>query len=161
MRGCHNCPVADEIANGKYANTNWNDIPCAICDAADSGGYAVEYNDAIAGPPSTGGTGETGVDVLPLDVMRQMCEGLMTLPRDLRDVVAMRSTGIRYGEIAERQGVTTSCVEKRHRRALEIWPALREMFPVKIAKQQRRKRKAPSGGRKGAVSRGGRVRNRG
>jgi hypothetical protein len=66
-------------------------------------------------------------------------EGLLKLPPALRDVVAMRYAGMKYARIAEVQGVTMACVEKRHRLAMKQWPVLRELFPVKASKQWRRK----------------------
>lgn len=58
---------------------------------------------------------------------------------ELRDVVAWRFAGVRYADIALAQGVTQACAEKRHRRAMELWPELRSLFPRKVAKQGMRK----------------------
>jgi DNA-directed RNA polymerase specialized sigma24 family protein len=111
-------------------------------------GFAVEYDDDRAVESSAHCTAsleawkrpeEKEEKMLPLDVMRSAMTGLMTLKPELRDVVCWRYLGLTYPEIAERQGVTVACVEKRHRRAMEIWPALKELFPEKVAKKKRRK----------------------
>ncbi|MCH8513872.1 MAG: hypothetical protein LAT83_19765 [Kiritimatiellae bacterium] len=113
-----------------------------------TGGFAVEYDEDRL-EETWDGTQARGVSVpedddlaqdLPIEVMREFVVGLLTLPSELRDVVAMRFRGMKYDDIADIQGVTMACVEKRHRRAMEIWPALREMFPEKIAKKKRRKK---------------------
>ena len=78
-------------------------------------------------------------DSLPVSVMQELVVGLLKLKPELRDVVAWRFAGIRYSDIALAQGVTQACAEKRHRRALELWPALRALFPRKVAKQGMRK----------------------
>ncbi|MCC5849946.1 MAG: hypothetical protein JJU29_17810 [Verrucomicrobia bacterium] len=125
----------------------WDEVPCANCKLA-TGGFAVEYDEDRL-EETWDGTQARGVSVpedddlaqdLPIEVMREFVVGLLTLPSELRDVVAMRFRGMKYDDIADIQGVTMACVEKRHRRAMEIWPALREMFPEKIAKKKRRKK---------------------
>ncbi len=74
-----------------------------------------------------------------MDVMQEFVKGLLSLPKNLRDVVAMRYSGLKYREIAEIQGVTMACAEKRHRRAMERWVPLRQFFAEKVAKQQTRR----------------------
>jgi DNA-directed RNA polymerase specialized sigma24 family protein len=72
--------------------------------------------------------------------MEEILKGLLLLPAGERDTVAMRYAGMKYRDIAEAQGVTMSCVEKRHRSAMRRWPVLRELFPLKACKQKRRKK---------------------
>ena len=140
MTGCHDCPVAEAIAKGEYANTAWAEIPCSTCNVAD-GGYAIEYDDSRPGAAdsSAGQLEEETSTMLPLDVMTEVLKGLLLLPPEQRDTVAMRYSGMRYPEIAARLGVSTACVEKRHRTAMKRWPMLRELFPLKAAKQKTRK----------------------
>ena len=146
MRGCHNCEHAAAIAEGKYAGAAWEDIPCSDCDVMSGVGFAIEFNEQLkpggATDESDGeAVGENGrdEDQLPVAVMREIVVGLLKLKPELRDVVAWRFAGVRYADIALAQGVTQACAEKRHRRALELWPALRALFPRKVAKQDMRK----------------------
>jgi DNA-directed RNA polymerase specialized sigma24 family protein len=83
---------------------------------------------------------------LPLSVMSEAVARLMALAPKTRDVVCWRFAGMRYREIARRMGVTVAAAELRHRRALVQWPALRELFAEKAAKQSRRKTHRRVGG---------------
>ena len=74
-----------------------------------------------------------------MTVMQEIMVGLLKLKPELRDVVAWRYAGMKYDDIALVQGVTRACVEKRHRRAMELWPALKSLFPRKVGKQLVRK----------------------
>lgn len=149
MKGCHTCPFKPKVDAGEYKDTPWEEVPCSSCEVMSGVGFSVEYDDERPEPQSGYGGREQGVKpvgsepeeekMLPLDVMRSAMTGLMTLKPELRDVVCWRYLGLTYPEIAERQGVTVACVEKRHRRAMEVWPALKELFPEKVAKRKRRK----------------------
>ncbi len=152
MRGCHSCPHKAAVDAGKFRNTPWEKTPCASCQIA-LGGYAIEYDedrleetlDASQFRGASLPEESVPSQDLPIEVMREFVNGLLTLPSELRDVVAMRYRGMKYEEIAQVQKVTMACVEKRHRRAFSLFPALREMFPEKVAKQKRRKPHRPSG----------------
>ena len=142
MKGCHSCEFKAAVDAGKFRNVAWEQVPCASCKLA-TGGFAVEYDEDRLDPDTQAATAkpEEGLrEELPVEVMGQFVAGLLSLPSELRDVVAMRYRGMKYDEIAKVQKVTMACVEKRHRRAMELWPALREMFPEKIAKVKRRKK---------------------
>ena len=154
MRGCHSCEHAAGIAEGKFAGKAWEEIPCSTCDVMSGAGFAIEFDEergedlkAEMGKLKWGrefeqeGREDREVNVLPVEVMREVVVGLLKLKPELRDVVAWRFAGVRYDDIALAQGVTRACVEKRHRRALELWPALRALFARKVAKQHRRKRR--------------------
>jgi hypothetical protein len=146
LKGCHSCPFKAGVDAGVYENTPWEQVPCASCKLAE-GGHSVEYDEERMEGLEGGVVDFTMsepeesdlVDEMPVDVMREFVTGLLTLPGELRDVVALRYQGLKYDEIAKIQNVTMSCVEKRHRRAMELWPALRAMFSGKIAKQKKRK----------------------
>ena len=144
IKGCHSCQFSSAVHAGAYANTEWKDLPCAKCDVERGLGGAVEYNDELcpAVAPDTGS--DSGGECLPLDVMRQVVTGLLTLSPELRDTVAWRFAGLKYGDIALAQGVTMACAEKRHRRAMQLWPELKALFPDKVARRKRRRRKAES-----------------
>lgn len=139
MKGCHTCAYKAAVDAGMYKDRKWEDTPCASCEIA-TGGFAVEYNEEQLDEDTYMMKSEEGLKAhLPVEVMGQFVTGLLSLRPELRDVVSMRFSGLKYEEIAEKQGVTMACVEKRHRRAMELWPALRGMFPEKVAKRKRRK----------------------
>ena len=141
MRGCHNCEHASAIAEGKYAGAAWEDIPCSDCDVMSGAGFAIEFKEELARQaPEHDAVVPEPDEHLPVSVMREVVVGLLKLKPELRDVVAWRFAGVRYSDIALAQGVTQACAEKRHRRALELWPALRALFPRKVAKQDVRRK---------------------
>lgn len=145
MKGCHSCEFKAAVDAGKFRNVAWEQTPCASCKLA-TGAYSVEFDEDRLDPDTQGPTAkpeEALRDELPVEVMGQFVNGLLSLPSELRDVVAMRYRGMKYDQIAKVQKVTMACVEKRHRRAMELWPALREMFPEKVAKVKRRKAASP------------------
>ena len=138
MKGCHDCAVADEIAEGRYENAAWDEVPCSTCKVADRTGFSMEYDDDRETAGQDAGEDTSG-QLVPVGVLAGFVEGFLKLPPPLRDVVAMRYAGMKYARIAEVQGVTMACVEKRHRQAMKLWPELRELFPMKASKQLRRK----------------------
>lgn len=146
MKGCHNCPVEDEIARGLYKNVAWGDVPCATCKVTERAGFSLEFDEGrLSDDKNESASCEPELydhTVMPMDVMRDCVVGLLTLPADLRDVVAWRFGGMSYQEIAATQGVTMAAVEKRHRRAMKLWPGLEALFVEKKVKQKRRKKHA-------------------
>lgn len=156
MKGCHSCEHAEAIAAGEYAGRAWKELPCSTCDVMSGTGFAIEFdeergqnlksrNESGMQAAETGRLKEDEGDAeaedrLPVDVMLEIVVGLLKLKPELRDVVAWRFAGIRYADIALAQGVTQACAEKRHRRALALWPALRALFPRKVAKQTMRRK---------------------
>jgi len=146
VKGCHDCSVAEEIAAGAYADVAWDEIPCSTCTVAEKTGFSLEFDDGRlagdAGEPVGQSPDLYDRTLLPLDVMRDCVVGLLSLPPDLRDVVAWRFGGMSYPEIADVQGVSMAAVEKRHRRAMKLWPGLEALFVEKKMKQKRRKKHA-------------------
>lgn len=146
MKGCHSCPVSGEIARGEHAGSAWEEIPCSTCKVAGKEGFSLKFDEGRL----EGDAGEAEAHVpelcdrtlMPVDVMRDCVVGLLTLPPDLRDVVAWRFAGLTYPEIADAQGVSMAAVEKRHRRAMALWPGLEALFLEKKVKQKRRKKHA-------------------
>ncbi len=146
MKGCHDCPVADEIARGEYADAAWEQVPCSTCTVAEKTGFSLEFDDGRlagdAGEPVGQSPELYDRTQLPLDVMRDCVVGLLTLPPELRDVVAWRFGGMSYPDIADAQGVSMAADEKRHRRAMQLWPGLEALFLEKKVKQKWRKKHA-------------------
>ncbi len=146
MKGCHNCGHAAEIAGGKYKDVPWKDMPCASCDVmSSSAGTRCVDEDRMAVSEHRGTVEWSCVEpereeelLVPLDVLGVVVNGLMAMTPVTRDAVCWRFQGLKYREIAERQGVTVSAVEQRHWRAMKRWPELRQLFVVKARKQKRR-----------------------
>ena len=144
MKGCHSCETAVEIANGKYRDVPWKDLPCASCEVMTGQSYAVEYDENRPsdetmdhGPSTIDRDGKQ--ELVSFDSMVDAMVAFLKLRPEVRDIVGWRYVGMTYPDIAAIQGVTAACVEKRHRRAMEAWPALQALFPVKVAKQGMRK----------------------
>jgi DNA-directed RNA polymerase specialized sigma24 family protein len=75
---------------------------------------------------------------LPISVMEELVGRLLTLPQELRDVVCWRFAGLEYPEIAKRQRITMAGAEARHRRAMRMFPELRQLFIAKTARTKLR-----------------------
>jgi hypothetical protein len=141
MRGCHSCETAEQISDGVFADVEWKEMPCSQCNVMCGMDIAVEFNDDHPlEEEGVTGNHDHRQHMLPVAVMREAVVGLLSLPPEVRDVVAWRFAGMTYEDIGELQGESFGCVEKRHKRALNKWPALRAMFPEKVAKQKRRKK---------------------
>ncbi|VGO16636.1 hypothetical protein PDESU_05227 [Pontiella desulfatans] len=78
----------------------------------------------------------------PAELLTELIKGVFMLDPELRDVVGLRFLGATYREIGEQLGISTQLAEMRHKRALRDWPALRPLFPEKVAKRSRRKGRA-------------------
>lgn len=137
MKGCHNCSVSEEIENGIYDALAWDEIPCSSCELAGSA-HSYQYDDERYLDAENRVPVDDDDHVLPIRVMGEVLKGLLLLPAAERDTVAMRYSGMKYSDIAEAQGVTMACAEKRHRTAMMRWPLLRNLFPLKDQKQKRR-----------------------
>ncbi len=134
---CHTCPHSEAITRGDFNSKPWTELPCATCKLGEDTFYSIpldpdhppaEAIDVVDGDPT----------LLPSDVLSQFVQGFLTLPPELRDIVAWRYQGLQYKEIAERQGTSTQCAEMRHKRAIRDWPVLKSLFPHKTAKRRRR-----------------------
>jgi hypothetical protein len=143
MTGCHSCETADLIAAGRYKHIPWEEVPCATCATMTGMSHAIEYDDERIPTDEAEEIYHKPEDEEPefvsLDVMIDAMVAFLSLRPDVRDVIAWRLAGLKYPDIASLQGVTTACVEKRHRTAMLSWPALQALFPRKIAKQRMRK----------------------
>ena len=143
---CHACTHSEAILRGDYDSKPWNELPCATCKLRDDTRFSIpldeEHPPAAAVVHPTSHIQPSTSPLLPADVLSQFVTGLMNLPPEQRDVISWRYQGLQYKEIAERQGVTPQCVEKRHRLAMRDWPALESLFPFKVAcSRYRRSRK--------------------
>lgn len=82
--------------------------------------------------------GEEADPLLPLSVLGDVVRGLMWMEPATRDTVCLRYQGLKYREIAARQGGTVSAAETRHWRAMTRWPELKALFALKAAKRARK-----------------------
>ena len=87
---------------------------------------------------NTGGkTGEAD-PLLPLSVLAEFVRGLMCMTPATRDTVCLRYQGLKYREIAARQGGTVSAAETRHWRAMTSWQEMKALFELKEEKRERK-----------------------
>ena len=135
---CHLCLHREDMESGKYRHVAFEKTPCASCQLEEKSGSTFEFKED-RGTDEPRGVVETSDDLLPISVLKDFISQLLNLPPTLRDVVCWRYDGFSYTEIARFQCVTAATAEKRQRRAMEMWPALRAMFIEKAEKQKRRK----------------------
>ena len=141
---CHSCPHSDAILRGDYDGVPWGTMPCATCKLSEDTFYSVYLDtDRPLVPiehPAFERTKSTVplAEEMPVDVLATFVEALMELPPEQRDVVAWRFQGLRYKDIAERQGTSIQLAEMRHKIAMRNFPILRPLFPEKVAKRRRR-----------------------
>ena len=157
MAECHKCPHRQEIDAGKYAKTPFRRTPCGKCELRECSlrTMAVDPDRPVFDPgaqrggtaPGQAGDGlyvdvpfpeeaEAGEAKLPVGVMEELVSRLLSLPQEVRDVVCWRFVGLEYKEIARKQRTTTAGAEARHRRAMRLFPELRELFILKTARHK-------------------------
>ena len=154
---CHRCKDAGKVASGGFGRTRFGQTPCAKCRLRESSKRTLEAD--VERPllsPWLGGTdcslpladadGEDSEGCLPVEVLTELVGRLMSLPRDVRDVVCLRFGGMEYKEIARRQRITAAGAEARHERALVLFPELQELFIGKTARHNRRRPDAGGSG---------------
>ncbi len=144
---CHECKHHKAVETGKYAVTPFRETPCGRCTLTDISIRTLEADEdrpvfacgtedgeapeeAVAAEP-----GEEIVDMMPVDVLVEVCAGILSLPQDVRDVVCMRVIGLSYRQIGRRQGITTAGAEARHERGMSLFPPLRALFSRKMVKR--------------------------
>ncbi len=143
---CHECKHHKAVETGKYAVTPFRDTPCGRCTLTDISMRTLEADESR--PVFACGTedGEApleeavpepdeSVDMMPVDVLVEVCAGILSLPQDVRDVVCMRVVGLSYRQIGRRQGITTAGAEARHERGMSLFPPLRALFARKMVKR--------------------------
>ena len=149
---CHKCPHFNSVQDGTYDAVPWSATPCAACRLGEDTFFSAPFDevafargDSISPALSehtsraTNSTTPTPNRLLPESIISSIIAGLLSLDPVLRDIVAWRYQGLTYREIADRQGTSVQLAEMRHKRAIRDWPALRALFPEKIARQTRRK----------------------
>jgi len=150
---CHRCEHHEAVEAGKYALVSFEETPCAKCELLEDSSRTmqVELDRPVYVPGHDEGVEPTYQMVLfpeeaepeaetslPVEVMGELVGRLLSLPRELRDVVCWRFMGLSYPRIARKQQITTAGAEARHDRAMRLFPELRKLFARKIAKRQMR-----------------------
>jgi hypothetical protein len=152
---CHKCEHRAAVSAGRFARARFQRTPCATCELKEDSSRTMQVD--LERPVFLPGL-ECGQEAtcemdpfpeeleaerdevsLPLDVMEELVYRLLMLPEKLRNVVCWRFMGLTYPEIAEKQATTTAGAEARHRRAMKMFPELRQLFAMKVAKQKMRK----------------------
>jgi hypothetical protein len=159
---CHRCEHQDAIRAGKFRGKRFEETPCATCDWREpSSVFTIPFDDARAAATPVDGEqpfpeeAEAEELKLPVSVMTTALAMIMALRARTRDALIDRYLGKLYREIADMQNVTVAAIEMRHKRALERWPELRALFPLKVAKQRRRRPHCRRGGRISRAEQGG------
>jgi hypothetical protein len=149
---CHKCKHREDLEVGKYAKTRFRRTPCGKCELREISIRTMEVDrDRPVYDPGKGGPSQPVYDVdpfpeegdatetkMPVGVMEELVARLLSLPRELRDVVCWRFTGLTYPKIARKQRITTAGAEARHKRAMRLFPELRELFIAKTARKKMR-----------------------
>ena len=143
---CHQCKHEADVQAGKYADVPFEQTPCSRCTLQENSSGTKAFDDERvydAGPVCEAGDTchgeEEGEPVMPVSVLTAVVALLLALPPKTRDLVCWRHQGMHYKEIARKLGAAAGTVEMRHTRALQKWPELQALFPVKAAKQARRR----------------------
>ena len=151
---CHNCPHSEAILRGDYDSKPWDELPCATCSSSDNLFLSVPLDEDRPPVPCVGystlppdgdlalqceKTSVPLVEEMPVAVLADFIDAFMELPPEQRDIVAWRFKGVRYKEIARRQGTSIQLAEMRHKIAIRECPVLRTLFPEKVAKRRCRR----------------------
>jgi DNA-directed RNA polymerase specialized sigma24 family protein len=143
---CHQCKHEADVKAGKYADVPFEQTPCSQCTLQENSTGTKEFDDARvyeAGPVCEAGDTchgeEEAESVMPVSALTAVVALLLALPPKTRDLVCLRHQGMRYTEIARKLGAKAGTVEMRHKRAMKKWTELQALFPVKTAKQERRR----------------------
>jgi hypothetical protein len=150
MTECHKCEHREKVEAGRYAKTPFKRTPCGKCELKEVSLRTMEVDlNRPAFVPGADGPKEPtyemefciepeGEEKLPVGILEELVARLLSLPRDLRDVVCWRFVGMEYKEIAWRQQITASGAERRHERAMRLFPELRELFLLKTVRRRMR-----------------------
>ena len=153
---CHKCEHHEAVEAGKYVGVPFELTPCSKCDLQEVSIRTMEIEPdrpvyvpgrQSGGTPGLGGAGvhwdvpfpeelEAEEATIPVNLIEEFITRLLGLPEVVRDVVCLRFIGLTYPEIARKQGITTAGAESRHRRAMRMFPELRQLFILKTMRQK-------------------------
>ena len=141
---CHSCRYSEAAQRGDHDSTPWEELPCSTCKLGEDTFYSVPFDEDHPPVPTADPAFErTKLEdqlskYMPVSILTDCLHSVMRLPPEQRDVVCWRLIGLRYKDIAERQGTSIQLAEMRHKIAIRDCPALEYLFPVKTAKRHRR-----------------------
>lgn len=146
---CHQCRHSKKVAAGFYKNTPFGRTPCAHCPPEQNPSHPTVYLDEMGGP--LGDLPKQAVpweqveidgEVMPVRVLTDFVAGVMRLKPKIRDTVCLRYAGYSQTQIGRKLRIPISTVSMRLSRAVETWPALRELLPAEygIRKESGRNR---------------------
>ena len=171
---CHRCEYHEAVEAGKYVGVPFELTPCSKCDLQELSIRTIEFNverpvdvqksDGAENTQWQAGAGvhwdvpfpeeeEAAEATIPLNLIEEFITRLLGLPECVRDVVCLRFIGLTYPEIARKQEITTAGAESRHKRAMRLFPELRELFILKTMRQRTPRAEAGhfSGTSRGAI----------
>ncbi len=138
---CHRCRHNADVQGGRFKGVPFEETPCARCRLRHDSSHVLPFKpEVVAGEMGTVRQDEDGK--YPAWVMAECVRGLLGLTPEMRDAVCWRGAGFTLAEIATKQGVSVTLVDKRLRRAGEQWPAVKALFARRAllsARRQRRK----------------------
>ncbi len=136
---CHKCEHHADVQAGKYAGIPWDQSPCAGCTFEETDStYTIAYDPERDGEAARPVIGHHPEAFVPLSAVVALLAMLWDMPEKVQRIVRGRMAKKTYAEIGLEMGVTGARVEWLHKRAMNRWPALRAMFPAKLARAQRR-----------------------
>jgi len=140
---CHDCPHAEEIAAGVFADVLWEETPCSGCFAAGRSGAVCLESGKRHVRLDEGRTAAAPVEVredtlMPVSVLADALASLLRLPGKALEAVRLRYQGMRYREIAARLGMGRSACSMLVVRALADHPVLMELMPRTKGRVRRR-----------------------
>ena len=152
---CNHCEFAAKIKEAEHGGIRYEDTPCASCKLTEDSSHTIDFDEARDKPvtggqrAAAGSQQDDGPTVLPLSVLAEAVRGFLDLPPRTFRILQRRYHGDSYPMIAREFEVTPQAVEIQLKRAMEAHPYLKQMLPEKAKRQEARKRKRLSMGRRG------------
>lgn len=153
MPECHTCPVSKKIESGEYADKTYAETPCATC-ALGRPDFALSHHgqthvsvdhcpERELAVPSLLDVDDVEENGEAFDRVSLFLASLMSLPSVTRDVVCLRfldGKGVRhtYADIGHEYDMSPQAAESHHKRALNEFPVIGEMFKIKQIRRAKR-----------------------
>ena len=137
---CHKCVHQAAVEAGKFRGMAYEQTPCARCDGMNRESYPLQYQDLAvadgvqvptASVPELAFPEEEETPVLPVSVLVAAMAAFFSLPDVELLIFRLRYRGASHVRIARELGSTKKAVEMRFARAMERWPELSVLFPVR------------------------------
>ncbi len=136
---CHKCEHHADVQAGKFAGVPWDQSPCAGCTFEETDStYTIAYDPEREDEGARPVIGHHQEAFVPLSAVVAVLAMLWDMPEKVQRIIRGRMAKKTYGEIGREMGITGARVEWLHQQAMTRWPALRAMFPAKVARARRR-----------------------